>query len=308
MGTTAQKLEYLSETAALLKTAVQSKLSGYITFDTQKLREIVGYVERILNEPKTAIAEAEFRNLATLTGIVIPGTVTTIGKNAFANCTGLFSLTIGSGVTSIGDYAFSSCSHIEEVTLGSGVATIGKSAFSRCSALRSFSFGTAPVTSVDTYTFQYAGLTSIEVPATLAQIPTGFCFSCSSLSSVVIQSGVRYIGAQAFQGCNLQQVILPDSVIALNGSYVFLNNAALVSIEIGTGITRIGASSFSHTEDRPNFQSITIKATTPPSLANTEVFQNTGGCPIYVPAGSVEAYKTATNWTTYASRIQAIPE
>ena len=29
---------------------------------------------------------------------------------------------------------------------------------------------------------------------------------------------------------------------------------------------------------------------------------------IYVPASLVDAYKSATNWTTYANRITALPE
>ena len=36
------------------------------------------------------------------------------------------------------------------------------------------------------------------------------------------------------------------------------------------------------------------------------VFNDTNDCPIYVPSESVEAYKAATNWSYYASRIQAI--
>jgi hypothetical protein len=36
-------------------------------------------------------------------------------------------------------------------------------------------------------------------------------------------------------------------------------------------------------------------------------FYNTNNCPIYVPSASVNAYKSASGWSTYASRIQAIP-
>ena len=35
------------------------------------------------------------------------------------------------------------------------------------------------------------------------------------------------------------------------------------------------------------------------------MFISTNNCPIYVPAGSVEAYKTAEYWSDYADRIQA---
>ena len=53
--------------------------------------------------------------------------------------------------------------------------------------------------------------------------------------------------------------------------------------------------------------SVTLEATTPPTLGTT-VFNGThADLVIYVPAGSVEAYKSATNWSTYASKIQAIP-
>jgi hypothetical protein len=42
-------------------------------------------------------------------------------------------------------------------------------------------------------------------------------------------------------------------------------------------------------------------------LGNSNAFDNTNNCPIYVPSASVEAYKAATNWSSLSSRIQAIP-
>jgi hypothetical protein len=35
-------------------------------------------------------------------------------------------------------------------------------------------------------------------------------------------------------------------------------------------------------------------------------FNDTNNCPIYVPSESVETYKAASNWSSYASRIQSI--
>jgi len=49
--------------------------------------------------------------------------------------------------------------------------------------------------------------------------------------------------------------------------------------------------------------SITCLATTPPTLGSN-VFYSTNNCPIYVPSGSVNAYKSS--WSDYASRIQSI--
>jgi hypothetical protein len=50
-----------------------------------------------------------------------------------------------------------------------------------------------------------------------------------------------------------------------------------------------------------------ILAATPPSLANTSAFSGINMiCKIKVPAASVDAYKAATNWATYAAYIEAI--
>jgi hypothetical protein len=45
----------------------------------------------------------------------------------------------------------------------------------------------------------------------------------------------------------------------------------------------------------------------PPTLANSNALSNTNDCPIFVPFASVNAYKTAENWSVYADRIQGLP-
>ena len=48
--------------------------------------------------------------------------------------------------------------------------------------------------------------------------------------------------------------------------------------------------------------------TTPPTL-NSNAYNGThSDLKIYVPDASVEAYKTATNWSQYSSRIKGISE
>ena len=98
------------------------------------------------------------------------------------------------------------------------------------------------------------------------------------------------------------ECIIPDSVTYI-GEAVFDYCSSLTSITIGNGITSIGRLAFA---ECTNLVSITINAIIPPTLG-TNVFLNTNNCPIYVPSASVETYKAATNWSTYASRIQAIP-
>jgi len=48
--------------------------------------------------------------------------------------------------------------------------------------------------------------------------------------------------------------------------------------------------------------------TTPPTLSSANAFNGIpSDCIIYVPVGSLEAYQTATNWSTYASKMREEP-
>lgn len=51
-----------------------------------------------------------------------------------------------------------------------------------------------------------------------------------------------------------------------------------------------------------------IASTVIPQTIGSTTFQSTNNCPIYVPDASLEAYKTATNWTTYADRIKPMSD
>ena len=102
---------------------------------------------------------------------------------------------------------------------------------------------------------------------------------CNMLQKVEIGIGVTSIGSNAFNSCH-----------------------SLSSITIPDGVTSIGGYAFS---DCYGIAEYHLKPTTPPTLLNTNAFKNIpSDCIIYVPQGSLEAYKTATNWATYASHMQ----
>ena len=123
-------------------------------------------------------------------------------------------------------------------------------------------------------------ITTLNIPDGTTKIGSYAFYTYKSLTDITIPSTVTSIDAYAFHGCSkLTNVTIPDSVTTI-GNYAFKKCSFL--------------------------ESITIKATTPPRL-DSDVFGNTNNCPIYVPAASVDTYKTATNWSAYADRIQAIP-
>lgn len=129
----------------------------------------------------------------------------------------------------------------------------------------------------------------------------------SSLRILNLGNSVQHIGSGAFQWNRISNLVIPDSVITI-GNSAFYNSYSLRTIEIGSGITSIGDEAFKrYTSATGVLESVTIKAVTPPTAGyNIFNYQSTAFV-IYVPAQSVEAYKAASGWSTYASKIQAIP-
>ena len=125
----------------------------------------------------------------------------------------------------------------------------------------------------------------------------------TTLASIEIPNAVTIIDEMAFNSCyGLTSVNIPDSVTDIKTG-AFIHCTGLTSIEIPSSVTTIGGYAVFYNCN--SLTSITCLRTTPPTIGTT-IFDNTNNCPIYVPAESVNAYKTATNWSKYANRIQAI--
>ena len=279
----------------------------------------------------TEIGNYAFFECNSLTSVNIPDSVTTIGEGAFHVCTSLTSVTIPDSVTTIGEDAFADCTSLTSVNIPDSVTTIGYYAFKGCYSLTEFkgkfasedgrclivngilnSFapgGLTEYTIHDSVTeigkWAFAGcdsLTSVNIPDSVTTIGEKAFYHCDSLTSVNIPDSVTTIGDWAFQLCNsLTSVNIPDSVTTIGGG-AFSNCTSLTSVNIPDSVTEIGEWAFYHCY---SMTSVYCKATTPPALGGTEVFDNNGsGRKIYVPAGSVEAYKSATNWNEYASDIE----
>jgi hypothetical protein len=123
------------------------------------------------------------------------------------------------------------------------------------------------------------GVGKIEFAGDVTEIGYRAFYRKNALTSIGIPDSVVSIGNDAFVLCNLSNIVIPSSVTTI-GPDAFLACGSLTSI--------------------------TFLSSTPPTIG-WHTFEQTY-CPIYVPAESVEAYKTAsTYWEEYADRIQAIP-
>lgn len=278
-----------------------------------------------------------FEECKSLTSVTIPSSVTTIGGYVFNHCHGLTSVTIPNSVTSIDSQAFSYCYNLRSAIIGSGATSIIRDVFLRCTNLTTITIDSnnstydsrdncnaiietnsnkliqgckgshipAGVVSIGFGAFsQCSGLTSVDIPDSVTSIDQDAFGNCTSLTSVTIGNGLTSIGVGAFYRCSgLTTVDIPNSVTSI-GQNAFQDCNALTGITIPSGVTSIGIYTF---KNCTSLGYITINATTPPTLSAYDPFANTNNCPIYVPAASVNAYKTASRWSTYASRIQAIP-
>ena len=184
------------------------------------------------------------------------------------------------GVTKIGRCAFQRLSGCKSITIPPSVTDFGDYVFSGASGLNSVTIDYA-----SNATFgggQFAGLpiTSLTIGSNPTRIPYSMFSGCTKLTSLAIPSNISSIGSSAFYGCT-----------------------GLTSLVIPSNISSIDNEAFSKCS---GLTSITVESTTPPTLGSN-AFNNTNDCPIYVPSGSVDAYKAASRWSSYASRIQAIP-
>lgn len=143
-------------------------------------------------------------------------------------------------------------------------------------------------------------LNSIIIPDSVTTLGDSAFFN-SGIQSCIIGSGVTRIPYMCFDDTNLSAITISDNVTSIS-SDAFENCSRLVSVTIGSGITYIGGWAF---QNCPSLLSVTINATTPPSLGSF-VFRYSDNCLIYVPAASVNAYKSASGWGSYANRIQPI--
>ncbi len=249
-----------------------------------------------LSGKATRFGYQAFFNKTSLKTISFPETITSVDVQAFYLCKNLESFDF-SHITAIGERAFQGAK-LYDLVIPEHIQSIGSMAFNGIQST-TLKMKCAPST-MGSQIFASSALVSAVIDKKIA-ITESMFYNCRSLTSVTFMEGAESIGKAAFSTCtSLEEFAI--SPITTVGDGPFNGCSKLKRVEFGEGLSSLGKSLF----DGANaMESLTIRSATVPSLAAAMKGQTPS---IYVPANLVDAYKAATNWSTYADNIQAIEE
>lgn len=216
-------------------------------------------------------------------------------------------------VKTLVDNAFLACSSLKNIDL-TNIETMGVRVFGDGGDLSEYDVDMPNLKTLSqgiwNQLFSKTNIRSIVNLGTITKLESAganaSCFGhCVNLQSACLPNTLTEIGAGTFVFCSaLTNVDIPSSVVTI-GADAFARCKALEELDIPQSIQSIGENAFGFDD---NLQKLIVRASVPPSLATDNAFQ---GCPlitIYVPDASLEAYKTATNWNQFASRIKPLSE
>ena len=253
-----------------------------------------------------------FQNCFNLTNVGSTENITTILTDAFRGCRSLAQDVDLPNLTKLSNGAFNGTA-ITYINIGKATEIIGayqNGAFCNCSELRSVEYDENLLTKIGQYTFANCSKLIIDIPINATTIGSSAFLNCSSISiENLVLSKLESIGDNVFSGVNIKRITNLGKITTLptanTSKQNFGNKSVLEVVVLPSTLTTIAGASFN---GYAKLTAVVLLATTPVSLEGTNAFTNTNNCPFYVPDASVEAYKTATNWSAYASRIKGISE
>lgn len=289
----------------------------------------------IIPNSVTSIGPSAFTNCNALSSIDIPNSVRNVGSNAFYNTpwynnkpdglvyTGQVaykykgtmpantSISIKEKTWSISSSAFKGCSGLSSITIPSSVTYIGEGAFSGCKSLNSvyisdleawcnmkyYLASDNPLSYAHHLFLNGKEIKDLIIPQNVTSIGYGIFNGCSGLTSVTIPNSVTSIGMYSFKNCSgLTSINIPNSVTCID-YFAFAGCSSLCSLTIPNSVTTIEPSAFQ------NCYSLTslISINSSPSKCYNSSFENIdkNTCVVWVPNGSVNAYKEANGWKEF---------
>ena len=263
------------------------------------------------------------KNYNELTEANIPATVeykgkvynvTRIGEFAFNFATKLQRVTMSDNIKVIDRFAIINCSQLTEVQIGEQVDSILLDAFSygkletisipkNVKYIAPLIVRNNPITSIEVHP-ENANYTSVDGVLFNKQENLLHSFPAAKATEYVIPETVDTVGGCAFANVAITSVTFPDNLVYIAQDAFF--NTKLSKLNFPASITAIGMNAF---DLCVGITEVTCRATTPPIMSDgqeeykTSVFCRVplADATLYVPAESVEAYKSANQWKDFGT-------
>ena len=262
----------------------------------------------------TAIAEAVFKGKTNIENLVISENIENIGANAFHGCEKIEKVELPSTLKVIGDNAFDGCSRLVSITCnGATPATVGTGAFPSYSLTLN-----VPNDAVASYTedASWGQFTTILGIVTSISDEDADDNIADYVETTTSEEGAKPTvalvdGSDVHDAFAIPEMVLINNIshaVTAIGANAFKNNTNLKEVTISSNITSIGESAF---EGCKNLASITVDIVVPLDLSapattrglttrsgGSSIFEGVDKktCILYVPSGSVDAYKAAPVW------------
>lgn len=277
----------------------------------------------------TSIGTSTFANCIALNTINISNGVASIGQSAFYNCQSLSSIYIPKSITSIGSSAFSICSSMTNINVEASnpsYNSIDGVLFDKTiTTLIQYPIGKnestylipSSVTTIGNFAFEGCSfIDSINIPNNIVSICRMAFHACDSLNVVNIGSGVTTIEEGAFFECysltainvnrdnskySSKEGVLYDKTGTALVLYPIKNT--MTSYTIADSVTLICQWAF---HKCIYLSALTCEAEIPPRVLDGAFYIVDKSIPLYVPANSIDAYKSAAGWNEFFNIQQII--
>ena len=307
-----------------------------------KTYQVYGSSSTYKIESATELPSGIFLNFNQLTSLQLPA-VKSIGKYAI-NHTGLTSLTLPEGLENVRDYGIAmnsslktmnipstlkdasqsafrensvlegtldlshfkyirsqlleGCKKVTKIILGAALESIDGTAFATMESLQTFEF-----TGENTY-YKTTGSWITSKDGTIVYfVPMA---GANGSGYVVVPEGVKEIRKAVFNYYHLINILLPEGFESFPQMYA-LGHYTGQEVTLPSTLKSMNYLTFGYST---TLKKVTVLAETPPTILenNTHAFHECKAlAEIFVPAGSVDAYKAADGWKAHADIIKAIP-
>ena len=210
-----------------------------------------------------------------------------VPDKCFLDFTLLETAKLPNGFTRIGYRAFENCRMLQEFTIPASVTEIDDSAFDNCRSLSAVHFGSSTEEQADD---------PAASQCSLQRIGNWAFYNCHQLQELNIPEGVTEIGNAAFYNCHqLQELNIPEGVTEI-GDAAFYGCSYLEDLVLPSSLQTIGDNCFSLCS---KLGRIIVNAAVPPVIEAKTFYEVNRSIPVYVPKGSLEAYKADAYWSEF---------